>query len=141
MTVGLRGQPLEVFVSDQRLWIPKKRLYTYPDVLVIAGDLELQTGRKDTIMNPVLIVEVLSKSTADYDRGDKFAAYRTIPSFQEYILVNQYSQQIEHYVKGKGRKWDFQAYDETDAVVQLGTINLELAIGDIYDKVEFEIAV
>jgi Uma2 family endonuclease len=143
-----RSKPYQVFAADQRLWIPEKRLYTYPDVMVIQGDLVLQEGRQDTLMNPVLIVEVLSKSTADYDspmetlsdRGDKFAAYRTIPSFQEYVLVNQYSQQIEHYVKGKGKKWDFQAYDETDTVVQLGTIDLELAIADIYDKVEFETA-
>ncbi len=133
-----KGKPYQVFVADQRLWIPERQLYTYPDVMVIQGDLVLQEGRKDTLMNPVLIVEVLSKSTADYDRGDKFAAYRSIPGFQEYLLVSQSSRQIAHYVKRTEKKWDFQAYDETDTVVQLGTINLELAIADIYDKVEFE---
>jgi Uma2 family endonuclease len=132
-----KGKPCQVFVADQRLWIPEKRLYTYPDVMVIQGDLVLQEGRKDTLTNPVLIVEVLSKSTADYDRGDKFAAYRSIPGFQEYLLVSQSSQQIAHYVKRTEKKWDFQAYDETDTVVQLETVGVELAIGDIYDKVEF----
>jgi Uma2 family endonuclease len=139
MTVGLRGQPFEVFVADQRLWMPLTRLYTYPDVMVIAGELVLQPGRKDTVTNPVLIVEVLSKSTQAYDRGEKFTAYRSIPSFAEYVLVDQYSQHIEHYVKTSAKKWDFQEYDETDTVVRLGTIGLDITIADIYDKVEFEV--
>jgi Uma2 family endonuclease len=133
------GNPYQVFVADQRVWIPEKRLYTYPDVLVVSGELELQAGRKDTIVNPLLVIEVLSKSTADYDRGDKFAAYRSVPGFREYLLVSQYGQEIEHYVRGEGRKWDFQVYDKTDRVVHLETIDLELSIVDIYDKVEFEV--
>jgi Uma2 family endonuclease len=140
LNFALRGKPYQAFVTDQRLWIASKRLYTYPDVMVMSLPLKLQEGRKDVVVNPILIVEVLSASTADYDRGDKFAAYRSIPGFQEYLLVSQSSQQIEHYVKGEGKKWDFQAYDETDTVVQLATIRVELAITDIYDKVEFEVA-
>jgi Uma2 family endonuclease len=141
LNFALRGKPYQAFVTDQRLWIPSKRLYTYPDVIVTPMPLVLQEGRKDTLVNPLLIVEVLSESTADYDRGDKFAAYRSIPGFEEYLLVSQSSQQIAHYVKRTEKKWDFQAYDETDTVVQLETVGVELAIGDIYDKVEFEIAV
>ncbi len=141
MTVGLRGQSLEVFVADQRVWIPATQIYTYPDIMVIQGDLEFQMGRKDTVTNPLVIVEVLSKSTQAYDRGEKFTAYRSIPTFAEYVLVDQYSQHIEHYVKTSPKKWDFQEYDETDIVVQLVTINLEIAIADIYDKVEFEAVV
>jgi Uma2 family endonuclease len=137
MTLGLRGQDLEVFVADQRLWIPAVKLYTYPDILAIQGELVLQLGRKDTVTNPLVIFKVLSKSTQDYDRGDKFAAYRTIPDFQEYLLVNQYKKQIEHYVKTSPKKWDFQEYDETDLIVPLRSIGLELAIADIYDKVTF----
>jgi Uma2 family endonuclease len=133
-----RGKPYQVFAADQRLWIPEKRLYTYPDVMVIQGDLVLQEGRKDTLVNPLMIVEVLSKSTEGYDRGDKFAAYRSIPGFQEYLLVSQSSQWIEHYVKRTEKKWDFQSYDEADTAVQLVTIGVEMAIADIYDKVEFE---
>jgi Uma2 family endonuclease len=137
MTMALKGQSLEVFVADQRLWIPRVRLHTYPDVMVIEGALELQPGRKDTIMNPSLVIEVLSKSTQSYDRGDKFAAYRTIPGFREYLLVDQYSQYIEHYVKISAKKWDFQEYDEMDIAVPLRSIALEVAIADIYDKVDF----
>ena len=136
---AFRGKPLQAFITDQRLWIPKKRIYTYPDVMVIQGQLELQSGRKDTVMNPLLIVEVLSKSTADYDRQEKFRAYRTIPSFQEYVLIDQYSQHIDQYVKVGAKKWNLQEYDETDTVMKSVTIDLEIAIADIYDKVEFEI--
>jgi Uma2 family endonuclease len=138
MNFAFKGTSYEVFTVDQRLWIPKKRIYTYPDVLVIQGELELQAGRKDTVMNPLVIVEVLSRSTAEYDRQEKFRDYRTIPTFYEYLLVDQYSQHVEHYVKVSAKKWDFQEYDETDTVVRLGTIDLELAIADIYDKVNFE---
>jgi Uma2 family endonuclease len=137
MTVALQGKSLEVFVADQRLWIPQTKLHTYPDIMVIEGELALQPGRKDTVMNPILIIEVLSKSTQTYDRGDKFAAYRTIPGFQEYVLVDQYSQHIEHYVKISAKKWDFQEYDEADTAVPLRSIDLEVAIAYIYDKVEF----
>jgi Uma2 family endonuclease len=139
LNFAFKGKPYEVFTVDQRLWVPKKRIHTYPDVLIIQGELELQTGRKDTVMNPLVIVEVLSKSTAEYDRQKKFRAYRTIPTFHEYLLIDQYSQHIEHYVKVSAKKWDFQEYDETDTVVQLGTIDLDLAIADIYDKVNFEV--
>jgi Uma2 family endonuclease len=138
MNFAFKGTSYEVFTVDQRLWIPKKRIYTYPDVLVIQGELELQAGRKDTVMNSLVIVEVLSRSTAEYDRQEKFRDYRTIPTFYEYLLVDQYSQHVEHYVKVSAKKWDFQEYDETDTVVRLGTIDLELAIADIYDKVNFE---
>ena len=134
-----RGKPFQAFITDQRLWIPKRRIHTYPDVMVIQGQLELQPGRKDTVMNPLLIVEVLSKSTADYDRQEKFRAYRTVPNFQEYVLIDQYSQHIEHYVKVSAKKWNLQEYDETDTVVKLVTIDLEVSIADIYDKVEFAI--
>src|SRR4028118_1329739 len=95
LNFALKRQPYRVFVTDQRLWIPKKRIYTYPDVMVVQGELQFQEGRTDTITNPVMIAEVLSKSTAGYDRGDKFAAYRTIPSFQEHVLIEQYTMHVE----------------------------------------------
>ncbi|MEO1376698.1 MAG: Uma2 family endonuclease, partial [Cyanobacteria bacterium J06635_10] len=85
LNFGLKRQPYRVFVTDQRIWIPKKRIYTYPDVMVVEGELELQEGRKDTITNPLMIIEVLSKSTRNYDKDEKFSAYRTIPTFQEYL--------------------------------------------------------
>ncbi len=135
MNVALRRKPYQVFIADQRLWIPDHRLHTYPDVMVLQGELQFKEGRKDTLINPLLIVEVLSKSTQDYDRGDKFAAYRSIPSFQEYLLVDQYTQHIEHYLKTGERTWKFTEYSADDGMFHLVSIDLEMAIDDIYDKV------
>lgn len=96
---ALRGKPYRIFAADQRLWAPKCNLYTYPDVMVIEKPLQLQPGRNDTVINPCFMAEVLSKSTQEYDQGEKFSAYRTIDSFREYLLVDQYKVHVEHYVK------------------------------------------
>jgi Uma2 family endonuclease len=138
LNFALKRQPYEVFVTDQRIWIPRKKIYTYPDVVVVKGALEFQEGRKDTITNPFIIAEVLSKSTSDYDQTGKFAAYRTIPGFQEYILIDQYSFSIEHYIKTEPRKWIFQEYDESDTSLCLSSIPFEIALADLYEKAEFE---
>jgi Uma2 family endonuclease len=138
LTVSLRGKPYEVFVTDQRIWIPDWQIHTYPDLMIIEGELQFKEGRKDTVINPLLIVEVLSNSTQDYDRGDKFSAYRSIRGFQEYILIDQYCQHLEHYVKVSPKKWDFQEYDESDLTIVLETIGLEVSIADLYEKVIFE---
>jgi Uma2 family endonuclease len=134
---ALKGKSYDVFGSDQRLWIPEKQIYTYPDVTVVAGQLELQEGRKDTITNPLLITEVLSKSTQSYDRAGKFSAYRTIPSFQEYILIDQYSVQVEQYVRTEGNKWIFAVYETADELLSLASVPCEISLADLYDKVEF----
>ncbi|NJN22965.1 MAG: Uma2 family endonuclease [Leptolyngbya sp. RL_3_1] len=138
LTLGLRGQAYEVFVADQRLWMPAAQIYTYPDVMVIEGELVYQPGRRDTLMNPKLIIEVLSKSTKEYDRGDKFAAYRTIPSFQEYLLVDQYACHVESYGKSGEKRWIFQEYDRLEATVTLESCDFTIALQDLYDKVQFE---
>jgi Uma2 family endonuclease len=106
--------------------------------MVIQGKLQFQEGRKDILVNPLVIVEALSKSTQNYDKGDKFLAYRTIPSFQEYILIDQYSQHIEHYVKSEPRKWIFQEYDETNTVFAFSSLEFKISLADLYDKVKFE---
>ena len=134
----LKRQPYRVFVTDQRLWIPKKRIYTYPDVLVVQGELQFQQGRTDTITNPVMIAEVLSKSTAGYDRGDKFAAYRTIPSFQEYVLIEQYTLHVERFVKTETNQWLLSEYEGEETTFSLMSIPFEITLADIYDKVDFE---
>jgi Uma2 family endonuclease len=140
---AFKRQPYQVFVTDQRLWIPEKRIYTYPDVMVIEGELQLQEGRKDTITNPLIMTEVLSNSTKSYDKDDKFAAYRTIPSFQEYILIDQYKVHIEQYFKTDKKRWTFTEYDDLNEIIVLNAINFgqtqfEIAIADIYDKVNFQ---
>ncbi|HEY9692152.1 MAG TPA: Uma2 family endonuclease [Oculatellaceae cyanobacterium] len=137
LNFGLKRQPYQVFITDQRLWIPQRRIYTYPDVMVVAGELELAEGRKDTITNPVLIAEVLSKSTRNYDQVEKFAAYRTINTFQEYVLIDQYTMHVEHYYKTAPTKWIFSEYDGEEMMLSLATFSFEISLADIYDKVDF----
>ncbi|WP_322742351.1 Uma2 family endonuclease [Gloeocapsopsis crepidinum] len=96
MNFAFRQQNYEVFMGDVRLWIPEKRFYTYPDVMAIAGEPEYYNNRTDTVTNPQVIVEVLSELTQGYDREEN-CAYRTIASFQEYLLVDQNSIHIDHF--------------------------------------------
>lgn len=138
LNFALKRQPYWVFVTDQRLWIPQRRIYTYPDIMVVQGQIELQTGRKDTITNPLVIVEVLSKSTQSYDQGEKFKFYRTILGFQEYLLIDQYSIHIEQYYKIESHQWIFSELEGEDTLLKLSTIPFEISLADIYDKVSFE---
>jgi Uma2 family endonuclease len=137
LNFALKRQPYRVFVLDQRLWIPQSRIYTYPDVMVVQGELQLQEGRRDTITNPIIIAEVLSDSTKAYDRGEKFKAYRTIPGFQEYLLIEQEMIHVEQYVKTDSNQWIFSEYDDA-ATLPLSAFPFELSLAELYDKVDFE---
>ena len=138
LNFALKRQPYDVFVTDQRLWIPRKRIYTYPDVMVIQGELQLQEGRRDTVTNPLMIAEVLSTSTEAYDRSSKFAAYRTIPTFQEYVLIDPSNLHVEQYYRTEPRKWIFSEYDGEAAMLTLSSVPFEISLADLYDKVEFD---
>lgn len=139
LNFALKRKPFQVFISKQRLWIPERRIYTYPDVMVVQGDLQFQDERKDTIINPIFIAEVLSKSTRFYDQTEKFKAYRTISTFQEYVLIDQYMMQVEQYVKQEARQWLFTEYVGAESVLQLSTVPFEIQLADIYDKVEYDL--
>ncbi|MDK2408808.1 Uma2 family endonuclease [Aphanizomenon sp. PH219] len=134
---ALKRQPYEVYYTDQRLWIPKQRIHTYPDVMVVQTPLAFAEGRNDTIINPVMIAEVLSKSTKGYDRDEKFAAYRTIASFQEYILIDQYTIHVEQYVKTDNRKWMFLEYEDINDTLNLTSVSCQISLADIYEKIDF----
>ncbi len=134
---SLRGKEYRTFYVDQRLWIPSANLYTYPDVMVLTKPIELQTGRKDTVVNPCFIAEVLSKSTQSYDRGDKFFAYRTIPSFQEYLLIDQYRVHIEHHIKTAAHQWLFSEYDDPTAILSLSAFECQIQIAELYEGIDF----
>ena len=126
-----------VFMSDVRLWIPKRRIYTYPDGIVVAGEPEYFNQRNDTITNPKAIIEVLSDSTKGYDRGGKFEIYRTIPTFEEYLLISQNGIHIEQYSKTANKRWSLQEYDEDDETIALTSVEFKISIADIYNKVIF----
>ena len=138
LNLALRQEPYEVFVSDRRLWIPKCKIYTYPDIFIVREPLQLQEGRKDTVIDPIVIAEVLSKSTRSYDKDedDKFAAYRTISSFVEYLLIDQYTPHVEHYVKVE-EGWLMREYSDLEQTVSLNAIAFEISLADLYNKVDF----
>lgn len=138
LNFAFKRQPYDIFITDQRLWIPSKKTYTYPDIMIVQGEIQLQEGRNDTITNPLLIAEVLSQSTEAYDRGEKFVAYRTIPSLQEYILIEQYSLHIEQFSKIESGQWLLFDYDGQEATLSLKSVSLEIPLLDIYDRVNFQ---
>lgn len=138
LRVSLRGKSYSIFVADQRLWIPARNLYTYPDVMVVPRPLQLQPERTDTIINPLMIAEVLSKSTKSYDRDEKFAAYRTIPTFQEYLLIDQYLPHVEQYSKTESQKWIFSEYNALDSCIVLSSLPFEITLADLYESLELK---
>jgi Uma2 family endonuclease len=137
LSLSLRGRPYETFHVDQRLWIPERNLYTYPDVVVLEKPLQLQSGRRDTVINPCFVAEVLSKSTQDYDRGENFVAYRTIESFKEYLLIDQYSVHVEHYVKTAAHQWLLSEYSDPNVTIVFDTFEFQIQIADLYEGTEF----
>nr|WP_216634805.1 Uma2 family endonuclease [Gloeomargarita lithophora] len=139
LRVSLKGRPYSIFVADQRLWIPDRKLYTYPDVMAVPRPLERQQGRTDTITNPVMIAEVLSKSTKSYDRDEKFSAYRTIPTLREYLLIDQYTPHVEQYSKTDSHKWIFTESNDLESSISFSSIPFEIRLADLYESVEFEL--
>ncbi|MEG3903418.1 Uma2 family endonuclease [Microcoleus sp. B4-C5] len=138
LNFAFKTEDYDVFMSDVRLWIPKKRIYTYPDVMVVIGKPEYYNNRTDTITNPRVIIEVLSASTKGYDRSKKFEGYRTIPTVEEYLLLDQTRRYIEHFSKRDNKRWSFAEYNELDEALALASIPFQISIADIYNKVKFE---
>ncbi|TAG96816.1 MAG: Uma2 family endonuclease [Oscillatoriales cyanobacterium] len=136
---GLRGKDYKLFTSDVRLWIPLTRRYVYPDIMVIQGDPVYQGSNKTIVKNPLVIVEVLSNSTKDYDRGGKFLAYRSIPEFQEYILIEQYRYHIEQFAKNSNGKWVLTEYDLEESVLTLESVEFQMPLTEIYERINFDV--
>ncbi|MEG4213217.1 Uma2 family endonuclease [Microcoleus sp. S13_B4] len=135
----VNGQDYETFINDVRLWIPQTRRYVYPDIIVIQGEPVYQGSNKTIVTNPLLIVEILSNSTKDYDRGGKFLAYRSIPEFREYILIDQYSYHIEQFAKNSNGKWVLTEYDSDESVLTLESVEFQMPMREIYERINFEV--
>ncbi len=134
----LKKRPCKVYQNDMRLYIEKEGIYVYPDVMVVCGKPDIKKFKSlDNILNPVLIVEVLSESTADYDKGAKFEQYRTIDSFKEYLLVSQDRKQLTRYTKQSDGSWVLTDFIGDKTQIELSSIECSLSIEDIYDKVDF----
>ncbi len=136
LNFAFKQRDCRVYMGDVRLWIPEKRIFTYPDVMVIPGEPIYFENRHDTILNPVVIVEVLSPSTENYDREGKFAAYRTLPSLREYILIGQTPVYGEKFERTGEKQWSFREYSPEDRQITLESVQITLDFSDIYHKID-----
>ncbi len=136
LKIALKGQNYRVFFADVRLWIPRYRQYTYPDVMVIQGKPVYEGKGKTTVTNPILIMEVLSKSTQDYDKGTKFDYYRSIPELLEYILIDQYQYHVQKFTKNTDNNWVLGDFEKLENMVNLESLKLQIFLKDLYDNVE-----
>lgn len=139
---ALRGQlkgRCRYFTTDLRLLVPATGLYTYPDLMVICGDVQFSGDREDIVTNPRLIVEVLSKSTADYDRGRKFLHYRSITELADYMVVAQDSPRVEHHARQSDGSWLLREYSALNDVVPIVSISSQIRLADIYEDIDFGI--
>lgn len=132
----LKSSPCQVYASDLRVQASRGKAFHYPDVAVVCGRPEFRDSRKDTVTNPVVIVEVLSPSTRNYDRGDKFASYRKLDSLREYILIDTNPCHIELYRRREGGIWEFSEIDDCGASLAIPALGISIPFEEIYAKVD-----
>ncbi|BAY22888.1 hypothetical protein NIES2100_26520 [Calothrix sp. NIES-2100] len=135
----IQQEDYEIYMGDVKLSIPHYQIYTYPDVMVVKGKPIYEGTSTTIIINPLLIVEVLSNSTKNYDKTDKFKYYRSISGFQEYILIDQYSFAIEQFAKQTEGQWIFREYEGEAAVLGMDSVNFQISLRDIYERVNFDL--
>lgn len=132
----LLDRPCNVYPSDMRVKASATGKYTYPDVVVACEEEKFDDAEKDTLLNPVIVIEILSESTEAYDRGKKFEHYQSIESLTEYLLVAQEPFRVEQYVRQSNSEWRYSEYHDAGDVVRISVIGCELVLKDVYAKVE-----
>lgn len=135
---ALKGHPCQPYGSDFRVHIPENTLFTYPDISIVCGDIVSSEEDEDSFLHPTIIFEILSPSTKNYDRGEKFKLYRDIPTLKEYILVDSESINIEAWRINEKNKWELHEYNAVDQQLQLPTLSLTLSLADIYEGTKLE---
>lgn len=135
LTNQLWGRDCEVYAADMRVRVPETDAYVYPDVVAVCGEPRLEDAELDTLVNPTLVIEVLSPSTADFDRGGKLGHYRTIDSLAEVLILAQDRAHVEHWARQSEGHWLFKETGTTDAVLRLASIGCELKLADVYYRV------
>lgn len=136
LRTALKGKSCRTYGVDMRVQVTDAGSYFYPDVVVVCRQVEFAPGRRDTLLNPTVIVEVLSASTEDYDRGRKFFYYRQLESLTDYLLVSQSEMAVEHYSRQPNGLWVLTDMSGPDSTVRLDSIGCELRLVDVYDRVE-----
>ena len=134
----LKSKDCFVYNSDMRLFVESFGLYTYPDIMVVCGKPKFTDERKDNVLNPLMILEILSKNTESYDRGKKFEFYRSIPTLKEYILVSSDRPLVENFSKNEKNLWVLTDEKNLNASTQFSSLDIQVPLKEIYLKVEFE---
>ena len=138
LSILLDDQPLEVYNSDIKIQIPAYNKFVYSDVAVVSGSPEYYQGRRDTITNPLLVVEILSPSTQRHDRTDKFMMYRTLPSLKEYVLVEQEQPRITTFYRNEAQHWEDTDVEELTNSIALRSVDGALALSNVYKGIDFD---
>jgi Uma2 family endonuclease len=134
----LHGKGCKLYGSDFRVHIPENTLYTYPDFTIVCGKTETTVSYTDNLTNPIVIIEILSKSTKDYDRGSKFMLYRSIKTLKEYVLIDSTSISVEHFEKHDDKSWRLTEFKQLTDEFVITTINLSIQLKDLYEDVNIE---
>lgn len=134
---ALRDSDCFVYGSDMKIQVDEGLHYTYPDISIVCGEVDFAAGRKDIAANPVVIIEILSKGTRDYDRGSKFMAYRGVRSLKDYILIDQYSCHMEYFHKIETGQWVLDEFKEMEDTPVIKSIGVELPLTEVYHRIKF----
>lgn len=137
LSIALKGRPCTAYDSDLRIRVSASGLYTYPDASVICGELQFDDERRDTVLNPTVLVEVLSDRSEAYDRGEKFDHYRKLASLKEYLLIAQNSPRLQRFSRNPDDTWTPQVVAGLDQSIELPSIGVTLSLAEVYDKVDF----
>lgn len=135
LRLALKDRNAPVYMENVKLWIPSANIFTYPDVMVLAGDPVYYGEGQTTVTNPAVIIEVLSDSTRNYDQGEKFSFYRSLESLQEYVLVDQDKSVVMVYRRGTAKKWSLHILEDSTDVLQLETVGVEVPLSGIYEGI------
>ena len=135
---AFRGKDFHVFAIDLRLWIPHANFFVYPDVMVIQGEPLCLDESQTTITNPIFVAEVFSSSTQNYDQGEKFDVYRSIPNFSEYLLIDQYQCYVRHFAKTAENQWLLTDCKDINSTISFTSINFDLVLAELYKGITFE---
>lgn len=128
----LKGNPCQPYGSDLRIHIPENSLFTYPDISIICGDIVSAAEDNDTAIQPSILIEILSPSTKDYDRGTKFKLYRDIPSMKEYVLIDSESISVEIFRINEEKRWQLEEHKDIGETLQIKAVGFKVTLSEIY---------
>ena len=137
VSLGLKGKPCMTFSNDTKVRTGTANLFSYPDLTVVCGEPRYHDAKRDVLLNPTLIIEVLSSSTEGYDRGEKFMDYQCISSLQTYVLIAQHQARIEQFVRQSNNDWLLSNVTGRDQNLYVASIDCTLALSEIYDRIAF----